>query len=127
MLSGSQVSGGLGVLARAQVVETSAPVYYTFGAARDGIVYNHRVAWELYGPNPEDHQFLTADNLAPAARPSGSAADVKVKFKLTQRGSYRLRAATVDTAGRSTVVWKSVFVSQDTSIGLLRMRSGGSP
>jgi len=31
-------------------------------------------------------------------------------FTVREAGRYRLRAATVDMAGRTTVVWKSIIV-----------------
>jgi len=121
-LSETSVAGSLEISALAHVVEKAAPIYYTFGAARDGIVYNNRVAWELYGPEAEDHQFLTPENLAPAASPEGSGGEVRVSFNLAQPGRYRLRAATVDTVGRSTVVWTSFVVSKDAPGRLLRLQ-----
>lgn len=114
-LSGVPTAEGLEISARAHVVETSAPVYYTFGAAPDGIVYNNVVEWELYGPNAEDHQFLTSDHPTPAPSLKGSVWDVHTSLKPAQPGQYRLRAATVDTVGRTTVVWKSLVVSKDAA------------
>lgn len=105
--------GGLEISALADVVETSAPVYYTFGAAPDGIVYNEMVAWELYGPDVEDHEFLVPQDWAHAATPTATGGEARVKFKLTRPGAYRLRAATVDTDGRTTVVWKSLLVNRE--------------
>ena len=104
--------GGLQISALAKVVETSAPVYYTYGAATDGVVYNEMVAWELYGPKPQDHEFLTPENWAKAVTPTPTGGEVRVKFKVTRPGIYRLRASTVDTDGRSTVVWKQIVVPQ---------------
>jgi len=121
-LSATPVAGGLEISALAHVVEKSAPVYYTYGAARDGIVYNNRVAWELYGPAAQDHQFLAPENPVPQASPDGSGWDVRVSFKLSQPGHYRLRAATVDTVGRSSVVWRLLVVSKDGSTGQLRLQ-----
>ena len=114
-LSGIQTADGLEISALAHVVEKSAPIYYTFGAAPDGIVHNNGVAWEVYGPEAADHQFIALGNLMPAGGPDGSGWEVRVRFKLGQPGRYRLRAATVDTVGRSTVVWKSIVVSKDAS------------
>ena len=119
-LSGTLVARALEISARAHVVEKSAPVYYTFGAARDGIVYNNMVFGELYGPAPEDHQFLPPQKPAPAV--NGAGWDVLLPFKITHPGQYRLRLSTMDTAGRSTVVWKSFVVSEDASTGNLRLQ-----
>jgi hypothetical protein len=107
-LSAKAAGDGLNVSALAEVVRTSAPVYYTFGAAPDGVVYNELVAWELYGPTPEDHEFLTPENWGHAATLTASGGEVQVRFTIARPGRYRLRAATVDTDGRSTVVWKSL-------------------
>ena len=76
--------------------------------------HNARVAWELYGPGEEDYLFLRPDNLKPRVRVDPGDAP---KWKLPQRsehdpGTYRLRAATVDLAGRTTVVWQSFDASE---------------
>jgi hypothetical protein len=119
-LSETPVAEGLEISALAHLEEKSAPIYYTFGAARDGIVYNNMVAGELYGPAPEDHQFLSPQKPAPAVK--GAGWDVRLPFKISQPGHYRLRVATVDTVGRSTVVWKPLVVSKETLSGLLRLQ-----
>ena len=110
-LSSAATTDGLEMSARAVVVEKSAPVYYTFGAAPNGVVYNEMVAWELYGQQGEDHQFLGPQNREHAVNRTASGAEVRVRFKVIKPGSYRLRAATVDTTGRTTVVWKSFVVT----------------
>jgi hypothetical protein len=114
-VSGTPVADSVEVSALAEVVQKSAPVYYTFGAAPDGVEYNEMVAWELYGPKAEDHQFLGPKDRAHAVTSTTAGAETRVRFKLTLPGSYRLRAATVDTAGRSTVVWKSLVVTGESS------------
>ena len=108
------------ISALAHVVETSAPVYYTVGHSRDGVVYNNMVAGELYDPAPEDHQFLPPQKPMPAAK--GVGWDVSIPFKLSQPGHYRVRLATVDTVGRGTVVWKPFVVTKDEASGLLRLQ-----
>ncbi len=110
---------GLDIPGLAHVVETAAPVYYTVGHARDGVVYNNMVMGELYGPEPEDHQSLSAEK--PVRAEQGAGWDVLLKFKITQSGKYRLRVSTVDTAGRSTVVWKPLDISKDKSTGKLQV------
>jgi hypothetical protein len=75
---------------------------------------------ELYGPAPEDHQFLPPQKPAPAV--NGAGWDVLLPFKITHPGQYRLRLSTMDTAGRSTVVWKPFVVSEDASTGNLRLQ-----
>ena len=95
----------LSILAHATVTPTSAPVYYTFGTDSEGVYRNAVVAWELYGPGEEDHRFLIPPGLKPRVAKVGDVFQVDVDFQLNRPGDYRLRAATVDTAGRSTVTW----------------------
>ncbi|MHB8524502.1 MAG: hypothetical protein ACYDH9_27620 [Limisphaerales bacterium] len=102
----------LDITARASVVETTAPVYYTFGADPQGICRNTRVAWELYGPGDEDYRFLTPSGLKPEIREQGNTTEVLVHFRLDRPGNYRLRAATVDLAGRTTVRWTPIDVAE---------------
>jgi hypothetical protein len=110
----------LEITALAKVVETTAPVYYTLGTDTDGIYDNAMVAWELYGPAEEDYLFLMPDKLKPTVRKNKNGAEVETKFKIEQAGRYRLRASTVDLAGRSTVVWKNLVLTKDAANGLLR-------
>jgi hypothetical protein len=98
--------GALEITAKARVVEISAPVYYTLGADIEGVYHNAKVAWELYGPGEEDYLFLRPDNLKP---PAGIEATARLK----RPGRYRLRASTVDTAGRTAVVWRSFHITID--------------
>ena len=111
-LSADQGQAPLQVQALATVHETATPVYYTFGADPDGVYHNAAVAWELYGPGDEDYQFVQAPRLQPKARRDGSVLEVRTALSLRQPGAYRLRAATVDLAGRSTVVWTSINVTE---------------
>jgi hypothetical protein len=87
-------------------------VYYTYGADKKGTYYNAYVAWELYGPHEEDYRSVTPDGLRPDVKQQGQLIEVRTDFLLTRPGTYRLRAATVDLAGRCTVVWRSIAVSQ---------------
>jgi hypothetical protein len=107
-LSSRETADALEVNAEARVVETSAPVYYTLGADTSGIYHNAMVAWEIYGPGEEDYQFLMPAGLTPRVSLNAQGARVEVSFKLSRPGQYRLRAATVDLAGRSTVVWQTL-------------------
>lgn len=109
-LSTSTGKAPLDISARASVVETAAPVYYTFGADPQGICRNARVAWELYGPGDEDYRFLTPSALRPQVLKKGDTTEVIVRFRLERSGHYRLRAATVDLAGRTTVRWTPIDV-----------------
>ena len=100
----------LEVAARAFLTEGSSPIYYTLGADRKGIYKNVKVFWELYGPEEEDYRFLIDWNREPRICEEGARTSVDIKFKISQPGKYRLRAATVDLAGRTAVVWKSIIV-----------------
>jgi hypothetical protein len=100
----------LDIVARADVRETSAPVYYTFGADTQGIYQNAMVAWELYGPGQEDYRFLTPPGLKPRVTRTGTGQEVITGFRLERPGKYRLRAATVDLAGRTSVRWMPIEV-----------------
>jgi hypothetical protein len=100
----------LGVAASAILVEGSSPVYYTLGANPKGIYRNVKVLWELYGPDEEDYRFLLGENREPHIRNEGKWTRVEIEFKIGRPGEYRLRAATVDLAGRTTVVWRSISV-----------------
>lgn len=111
---------GIEFTALARVRETTAPVYYTLGADTEGVYHNAMVAWELYGPEEEDCQYLTPDQLKPTVRKSGSSAEVETRFAVEKAGRYRLRASTVDLAGRSTVVWKRLVVVKDPATGRLK-------
>jgi hypothetical protein len=98
------------ITARAYLTEGSSPVYYTLGADRKGIYTNTKVLWELYGPKEEDYRFLHDWNREPRIRAEGSKTRIDIKFTISKPGKYRLRAATVDLAGRTTVVWKNIIV-----------------
>ena len=100
----------LEVAARAFLVEGSSPVYYTLGADSKGIHKNVKVFWELYGPGEEDYRFLLDRNREPRISDEGTRTNVEMKFRISQPGKYRLRAATVDLAGRTAVVWKNISV-----------------
>lgn len=107
-----ELSGGTGdqprsFTARAQITEGSAPVYYTHGADRQGVHLNVLVLWELFGPGAEDYRQLFGRVTTPLDG-GASPAVVETRFALEQPGHYRLRAATTDMAGRSTVVWKEI-------------------
>lgn len=97
------------VAGRARVAEGDAPVYYKTGTDRSGVYYNGMVLWELYGPAEEDYRALAGR--VTALEPNRRApATVEVQFQIERAGRYRLRAATTDLAGRSTVTWKEFKV-----------------
>jgi hypothetical protein len=111
-LSATRGTAPLEIDARAEVIETSARVYYTLGADREGVCHNAYVAWELYGPNDEDYRFLGPEDLQPRVTRQAEGVEVETRFRLQRAGTYRLRAATVDVAGRSMVAWSTITVSE---------------
>jgi hypothetical protein len=121
-IAGSSDADALELTAKARVVEKTAPVYYTFGADTQGIYHNARVAWELYGPAEEDYLFILPNQMKPRVRVADDVADVETTVRLKRQGSYRLRASTVDLAGRSKVVWLSFDVRMDPGSGRLSVR-----
>jgi len=107
--------GGRGprtITARARVTEQTSPVYYTTGPDEHGIYHNARVLWELYGPGDEDYRALLPSGANPRTTFDGRRATIELEFKVEQTGRYRLRAATTDLAGRSTVAWRDIIVAQ---------------
>jgi hypothetical protein len=100
------------ITARARVTEQASPVYYTTGTDGHGIYHNARVLWELYGPGDEDYRALLSTGANPRTTFDGQRAVVGMEFRVEQPGRYRLRAATTDLAGRSTVVWREINVGE---------------
>lgn len=98
------------ITARARVTEQAAPVFYTTGTDDHGIYHNARVLWELYGPGDEDYRALLPIGAKPRTTFAGQTAVIEQQFSLEQPGRYRLRTATTDLAGRSTVVWREISV-----------------
>ena len=98
------------ITARARVTEKASPVYYTTGTDARGVYHNARVLWELFGPGVEDYRALLPTGASPRTTFDGESAELEIEFRLAQTGRYRLRAATTDLAGRSTVVWKEILV-----------------
>ena len=99
------------VHACATVTEGSAGVYYTRGADENGIYNNERVLWELFGPEEEDYRFLNREPSKIHIHPEDLGTRVEIRFTLRHAGSYRLRAATVDMAGRTAVEWKTITIA----------------
>ena len=98
------------VRACATVTEGSASVYYTRGADENGVYNNEMVLWELFGPGEEDYRFLNREQSEIHITQTEGVTSVEVRFDLKHPGDYRLRAATVDMAGRTAVVWKTITV-----------------
>jgi hypothetical protein len=109
-LSADAGSAPVRLVAEAQIVEGSAPIYYTLGADSQGRYRNVMVAWELYGPADEDYRFLRQEAGAPRISQDGPHTTVEITFQIQRPGTYRLRAATVDMSGRTAVVWKGISV-----------------
>ncbi len=100
----------LEVTARAILTEGASPIFYTMGADSIGVYRNVRVLWELYGPEEEDYRFLSVENREPHIHDEGIQTIVEMGFDISGPGRYRLRAATVDLAGRTATVWKNITV-----------------
>lgn len=107
-----QSQAPLEVHARATVTEGSAAVYYTRGADENGIYNNESVLCELSGPEEEDYSFLNRESSEIHINQEGTAITVDIHFTLKRPGSYRIRAATVDMAGRTAIEWKTITVSE---------------
>ena len=99
------------VHACATVTEGSTAIYYTRGADENGIYNNERVLWELFGPEEEDYRFLNREQSEIHVNQEGAETRVEINFTLKHRGSYRLRTATVDMAGRTAVEWKTITIA----------------
>ena len=92
------------------VVEGSAPVYFTRGVNHDGINVNQYILWELFGPEDEDYTAFWDERFNYTVTEKNNSVDVEFKFTVNQPGEYRLRVATTDLAGRSKVVWKNLTI-----------------
>ena len=108
-----QTNAPFEVRACATVTKGSASVYYTRGADENGLYNNEVVLWELFGPEAEDYRFLNRDRSEIRIDQTESVAEVEIRFALNRLGDYRLRAATVDMAGRTAVAWKTITVSSE--------------
>lgn len=101
----------LEITACATIMEGSSTVYYTTGTDAQGIYNNVMVCWELYGPNEEDYRFLHWEDLEPRViNLDDSRYKIEINFSLEWSGTYRLRTATVDMVGRTSVDWKTIVV-----------------
>jgi len=111
-LSDSGERGPRIITAQARVTEKASPVYYTTGADKHGVYHNARVLWEIYGPGNEDYRALLSAGANPQTTFDGKSAVVEMQFRVEQAGHFRLRVATTDLAGRSSVVWKEIIVRE---------------
>ena len=109
-LSTGEGRAPLEITARATIAQGSAPIYYTVGADIKGIYGNAMVPWELFGPEEHDYRFLNWERLDRHIAEDEDVFTVDVCFSIEKPGNYRLRAATVDMAGRTAVVWKNIAV-----------------
>ena len=101
----------LEVRACATITKGSASVYYTRGADASGIYNNEIVLWELFGPEEEDYRFLNREHSEIRIDQTETIAEVEIRFSLKHPGNYRLRAATVDMAGRTAVAWETISIT----------------
>ncbi len=111
-LSTREGKAPLEISAIAEVIETSAPVYYTLGTDSIGVCRNAMVAWELYGPAEEDYRFIQSAGSKLNVITTGKRSEATIRFQLARPGEYRLRVATVDLAGRTAVVWVNLAASE---------------
>ncbi len=98
----------LEVTACATILERSAPVYYTLGADSTGVHRNEMALWELFGPEEEQYRFLNREAVSTHKSLNGHKSTTEIRFRIERPGEYGLRVATVDMAGRTAVVWKSI-------------------
>ena len=99
------------ITAHATITEGSATVYYTTGTNAQGIYKNAILCWELYGPNEEDYRFLNWEELETRiTNQDNSRYKVEIDFSLEKPGTYHLRSATVDMAGRTSISWETIVV-----------------
>jgi hypothetical protein len=101
-----------GTTAMARVTETTAPIFYTHGTDTEGVYRNAMVLWELFGPGEEEYAVIVPEGMRPTVRRNGSMAEVQIRLPIRRSGRYRLRAATVDTAGRRRVIWTPLNVTE---------------
>ena len=103
---------GRNITASAHVRETTAPIFYTPGADKNGVYNNQYVLWELFGPEEEDYSNLWTESWNVTVSETENGHHVAIPFSVSKPGIYRLRASTADVAGRSTVVWKEIQVKE---------------
>ena len=107
-----KVNKQITIKALANVMQGSAPIYYTQGAGKDGIYKNSYVLWELYGPEEEDYSDFWNDRWDVDITENGHSTNVEINFIVDKPGNYRLRVSTSDLAGRSVVVWKDIVIDK---------------
>jgi hypothetical protein len=107
---GGNVQTAGAITVTVNVVEGSAPVYFTRGVNHDGINVNQYILWELFGPEDEDYTAFWDERFNYTVTEKNNSVDVEFKFTVNQPGEYRLRVATTDLAGRSKVVWKNLTI-----------------
>jgi len=94
----------------ADVVEGSSPIYFTRGVNNDGVNINQYVLWELFGPEDEDYTAFWDERFNYTVTEKNNSVEVEFRITVNQPGKYRLRVATTDLAGRSSVVWKNLKI-----------------
>ena len=111
-LSAEQGKAPLPMTARTILSEGASPIFYTPGPDDQGVVNNVMVFWELYGPSEEDYRVLVDRTRKIIPRRDHDQTIVEIKFQVGKSGTYRLRAASCDLAGRTTEVWKTITVAE---------------
>lgn len=95
--------------AEAHVIEGDAPVYFAPAPDAQGVHHNVRVSWELYGPTDADYTYRAPGIVRGTVEPHPEGGHTATAIiRIAAPGHYRLRAATTDLAGRSTVVWITI-------------------
>jgi hypothetical protein len=111
-LSSSAGRAPMRIIARATVVEGSAPVFYTTGTDSRGVYNNLVVFWELYGPEEEDYRPLMSADSSPRVERTDTGYHVETDIRIERPGQYRLRASAVDRAGRTVETWSQITVEE---------------
>lgn len=110
-LPGGDLTAPCTVSVSAEVAAGDAPVYYAPQPDGAGVHPMRQVLWELYGPNEEDYGHRPPEVMPGAAEETGRGQyEVSATLHIEKPGRYRLRAATTDLAGRSTVVWTDLEI-----------------
>ncbi len=99
------------ITAKARLTEGAAPIYYTPGSNEDGVYINQKVLWELFGPEEEDYHCLSHPfEYEKNQTLKENTADIQ--FRIDRPGTYRLRAAVCDVAGRTSIAWRIITIQE---------------
>ncbi|UCH35873.1 MAG: hypothetical protein JSV65_05840 [Armatimonadota bacterium] len=96
------------VTIRVEAIQGDAPLYYTPGANTHGVCVNDVVLFELYGPEEYDYAVLNPEPPGCKVSKRESGYLIETACVLEKPGTYRLRSATCDLAGRTAVAWTEI-------------------